>query len=206
VSDLGAIQEQLSVAWLRHRFAAGRFDLGQPPWREEGAPHEPVPAAVLVPVVQRDSELTVLFTKRTDHLHDHPGQVAFPGGRSEPQDETPVSTALREAEEEIGLPRERVDVLGTLPEYLTSTGFRVTPVVGLVAPPLDLKLDAFEVADVFEAPLAFLLDPRNHQRQSLEFGGVLRQFWSMPFQGYHIWGATAGMVISLHSFLFGVER
>lgn len=206
MSGFGTLQDQISAAWLRDRFADAPQE-GEPGvWREQDAPRKSIPAAVLVPVVQREAELTVLFIQRTAHLHDHPGQVAFPGGRSEAEDATPVVTALREAEEEIGLPRHRVDVLGTLPDYLTSTGFRVTPVVGLVSPPLELKLDAFEVADVFEAPLAFLLNPRNHQRQSLEFGGALRQFWSMPFQGYHIWGATAGMVVSLYSFLFSIKR
>jgi 8-oxo-dGTP pyrophosphatase MutT (NUDIX family) len=117
-----------------------------------------------------------------------------------------VDTALREAEEEVGLARNKVDVLGTLPEYRTSTGFSVTPVVGLVRPPLELKLDTFEVADVFETPLAFLLDPRNHRRLNMEIAGAMRQFWAMPFRGYFIWGATAGMVVSLYRFLFGLDR
>jgi 8-oxo-dGTP pyrophosphatase MutT (NUDIX family) len=206
VGDTSAFGEEFTAAWLRDRFSTGHRESERPPWHEEDVPRDTVPAAVLVPVIQHADELTVLFTQRTAHLHDHPGQVAFPGGRSEAEDATPVATALREAEEEIGLARERVDVLGILPDYFTSTGFRVTPVVGLVAPPIELKLDAFEVADVFEAPLAFLLDPRNHHRRSLEFGGVLRQFWSMPFRGYHIWGATAGMVVSLHAFLLGTAR
>lgn len=206
MGDIRTIHDQISAAWLRRQFSAGQRGLDHSPWREDNVPQHSIPAAVLVPVILHAAELTVLFTQRTAHLHDHPGQVAFPGGRSETDDPSPVATALREAEEEIGLPRERVDVLGTLPDYFTSTGFRVTPVVGLVAPPLDLKLDAFEVADVFEAPLTFLLDPRNHQRRSLEFGGVWRQFWSMPFHGYHIWGATAGMVVSLYTFLLSAER
>jgi 8-oxo-dGTP pyrophosphatase MutT (NUDIX family) len=202
VSDLAAIDSQLSADWLRNCFAS-RSPFA--PLQEEGLPQRLIPAAVLVPVVQRE-ELTVLFTQRTAHLHDHPGQVAFPGGRSESGDSSPIVTALREAEEEIGLPRCQVDVLGTLPEYNTSTGFRVTPVVGLVAPPIELKLDAFEVAAVFETPLAFLLDPANHQRMSMEFAGAMRQFWAMPFQSYFIWGATAGMVVSLYRFLFGLDR
>lgn len=202
MSDLAALHSQLSADWLRNRFASG---MSFAPVREEALPERLIPAAVLVPVVQRE-ELTVLFTQRTAHLHDHPGQVAFPGGRSEADDASPIVTALREAEEEIGLPRDKVDVLGMLPEYNTSTGFRVTPVVGLVTPPIELKLDSFEVAEVFETPLSFLLDPTNHQRMSMELAGAMRQFWAMPFQSYYIWGATAGMVVSLYRFLFGLER
>ena len=203
MSDLANIHAQVSAEWLRSRFADGV------PAAAESEAHLPltlIPAAVLVPVVQRGSELTVLFTQRTAHLQDHPGQVSFPGGRSEEEDASPIITALREAEEEIGLPRSQVDVLGTLPEYNTSTGFRVTPVVGLVSLPIELKLDAFEVAEVFETPLSFLLDPNNHQRLSMEFSGVMRHFWAMPFQSYYIWGATAGMVVSLYRFLFGLDR
>jgi 8-oxo-dGTP pyrophosphatase MutT (NUDIX family) len=203
MSEIEDAQGDLSAQWLRSRFA-----LGLPGSAVEELPPaaELIPAAVLVPVVQRVPDLTVLFTQRTSHLHDHPGQVAFPGGRRDAADATPIDTALREAEEEIGLARDQVDVLGVLPEYRTSTGFRVTPVVGLVSPPLDLRLDSFEVAEVFETPLAFLLDPANHQRMSMEFAGALRQFWAMPFQGYYIWGATAGMVVSLYRFLFGLDR
>lgn len=203
MSDLAAIHTHLSSDWLRERFASG-FPFA--PLQEDNLPRRLIPAAVLVPVVEHAEQLTVLFTRRTAHLHDHPGQVAFPGGRREERDASPVATALREAEEEIGLPSSQVDVLGTLPEYDTSTGFRVTPVVGLVTPPIELKLDTFEVAEVFETPLAFLLDPANHQRMSMEFAGVMRQFWAMPFQSYFIWGATAGMVVSLHRFLFGLDR
>ena len=204
MSELAVImQDRISADWLRGRFAAGT---PEPARREEPLPQSLIPAAVLVPVVQHEEQLTVLFTQRTAHLHDHPGQVAFPGGRSEEGDASPVITALRETEEEIGLPRSRVDVLGMLPEYATGTGFRVTPVVGLVRPPLELKLDSFEVAEVFETPLSFLLDPGNHQRLSMEIAGALRQFWAMPFQGYFIWGATAGMVVSLYRFLFCLER
>ena len=155
------------------------------------------PAAVLFPIVLRGAGHTVLLTQRTAHLRDHAGQISFPGGRVEAADASPVETALRETEEEIGLDRRHVDVLGFLPQYRTGTGFSVTPVVGLVHPPFELKLDAFEVAEAFEVPLDFLLDPGNHQRHSMHYRGALRHFHAMPYQDYFIWGATAGMIRSL---------
>ncbi|MDR0717985.1 MAG: CoA pyrophosphatase [Azoarcus sp.] len=162
------------------------------------------PAAVLVPLVLHgDGEdgLTVLLTRRTDHLHHHPGQISFPGGGMEAGDVSAEAAALRETEEEIGLPPERVEVIGRLPDYLTGTGFRVTPVVGLSRPPLALRLDDFEVAEVFEVPLAHFLDPARHQRYSLRVGGELRHFHAMPYGDYFIWGATAGMLMSLYRLL-----
>ncbi len=189
-----------SADWLRQRFTKSAE---LPPLVEESSPDRLVPAAVLIPIVLRDDGLTVLFTQRTDHLHDHAGQVSFPGGRYEVEDGSPVMTALRETEEEIGLSRSRVEVLGLLPEYRTGTGFCVTPVVGLVKPPFTLRLDEFEVAAVFETPLEFLLDPDNHQRHSSEIRGKLRHYYAMPYEGYYIWGATAGMVVSFYHHLFG---
>lgn len=159
------------------------------------------PAAVLVPLVERDSGLTVLLTQRTAHLRDHAGQISFPGGRCEEQDASPVATALREAQEEVGLDPNQVEVLGLLPEYHTGTGFSVIPVVALVHPPLNLKLDDFEVAEAFETPLAFLIDPANHQLHRVEQQGRLREYYAMPWEGYYIWGATAGMLVSLQRFL-----
>ena len=155
------------------------------------------PAAVLFPIIVRDAGHTVMLTQRTAHLRDHAGQISFPGGRVEADDLSPTHTALRETEEEVGLSRERVEVLGFLPEYRTGTGFRVTPVVGLVHPPFDLQPDPFEVAEVFEVPLAFLLDPANHQRHEMHYRGALRQYFAMPYGDYFIWGATAGMIRSL---------
>lgn len=163
---------------------------------EVGVPNELTPAAVLVPVVERPEGLTLLLTRRTDHLHDHAGQVSFPGGRAE-AGETPEQTALREAEEEIGLKADRLEILGRMPQYCTVTGFSITPVVGLVRPPFELALDAFEVAEAFEPPLSFLLDTANHQRHEIHYKGLLRHYWAMPWQGYHIWGATAGMIVVL---------
>src|SRR6266850_3073361 len=132
-----------------------------------GEPAGIIPAAVLVPIVAHPEGLTVLFTQRTVHLKAHSGQVSFPGGRAEPGDPSIEFTALREAEEEIGLPARRVEVLARLPEYFTRTGFRVTPVVGLIQPPLELVPDAREVDEVFEVPLDFILDPANHQRAKI---------------------------------------
>jgi 8-oxo-dGTP pyrophosphatase MutT (NUDIX family) len=158
-------------------------------------------AAVLVPIVQHPSGLTVIFTKRTAHLKAHSGQVSFPGGRAEPEDPTPEFTALREAEEEIGLPMDRVEVLARLPEYLTRTGFRVTPVVGLLSPPLLLKPDPREVDYVFEVPLAFLLDPKNHRHRTRVVEGQSVGYYVMQFGEREIWGATAGMLVNLYRHL-----
>ena len=188
---------EYSADWLRQCFAAAG-----PIFRTIPADRDLVAAAVLVPIVLREPELTVLLTQRTAHLHDHAGQVSFPGGRCEAGDASPVATALREAQEEVGLDHARVEVLCMLPEYITGTGFAVTPVVGLVHPPLNLKLDDFEVADVFEPPLAFLLDPANRSRQRLEYRGEWREYWAIPWRGRYIWGATAAMLVGLGQFLF----
>lgn len=155
------------------------------------------PAAVLFPIVRRREGDTVLLTRRTAHLRDHAGQVSFPGGRVETQDGSPLETALRETKEEIGLHRRHIEVLGYLPEYRTGTGFSVIPVVALVEPPFELQPDSFEVAEVFEVPLAFLLDQNNHQRHTVHLRGALRHYFAMPYENYFIWGATAGMIRSL---------
>ena len=157
-------------------------------------------ASVLVPIVTH-AELTVLFTQRTAQLRSHSGQVSFPGGRAEPGDPTPESTALRETQEEIGLAPERIEVLARMPECLTRTGYRVTPVVGLVAPPLALLPDTREVAEVFEVPLAFLLDPANHRRETRELAGKTVGYWVMQYGDRRIWGATAGMLVNLYRML-----
>lgn len=179
---------------------------GERRWTDRG----PARASVLVPLVQRD-ELTVLLTQRTEHLTDHAGQISFPGGRAEPEDADEVATALREAQEEIGLDPSVVEVLGRLPIYTTGTGFIVTPVIGLLPPDQPLSPDPNEVADVFEVPLSFLMNPAHHRRHQVEVEGNRREFLSMPWQGrlhehghdrhYFIWGATAAMLRNLYRFL-----
>jgi 8-oxo-dGTP pyrophosphatase MutT (NUDIX family) len=158
-------------------------------------------AAVLVPIVDHPSGLTVIFTQRTSHLKAHSGQVSFPGGRAEPEDPTPEFTALREAQEEIGLDAERVEVLARLPDYHTRSGFRVTPVVGLVTPPVELKPDPREVEELFEVPLSFLLDPKNHQRETRKLQGRSVGYYVMRYENRVIWGATAGMLVNLYRHL-----
>jgi 8-oxo-dGTP pyrophosphatase MutT (NUDIX family) len=157
----------------------------------------PTPAAVLVGLVDRSDGPALLLTQRTEHLRDHAGQICFPGGRIEAADAGAGAAALREAEEEIGLAPERVGLLGELPSYQTITGFRIHPVVGWVSPPLELRPDPFEVAEVFEVPLHFVLDPQNHRRQSYRRGSLTRGYYVLPYQGRFIWGATAGILVNL---------
>jgi 8-oxo-dGTP pyrophosphatase MutT (NUDIX family) len=155
------------------------------------------PAAVLVPLVMQPAGLTVMLTQRTAHLAAHGGQISFPGGRAEPDDADSIAAALRETEEEVGLPRDYVEIVGRLDTYLTSTGFEITPVVGLVRAPYPMRADPFEVAEVFEVPLPFILDPANHQRASREYKGRMRHFFVLPYENRYIWGATAGMLVNL---------
>jgi 8-oxo-dGTP pyrophosphatase MutT (NUDIX family) len=155
------------------------------------------PAAVLVPLIDRPEGMSVLLTQRTAHLSAHAGQIAFPGGRIEPEDTDAVAAALRETEEEVGLPREHVSVIGRLDTYVTGTGFEITPVVGIVRVPFSLVIDPFEVAEAFEVPLGFVLDRNNHQRFERDFVQNRRVFFVLPFEGRNIWGATAGMLVNL---------
>lgn len=204
--------DRLGEAALRDRFAQARD--WTPEFVGDGGrfrPDEPpTPAAVLIPLVLHDDGPRVLLTRRTAHLRDHAGQISFPGGRAEDSDEGPVHTALRETEEEVGLAREHVHVLGELNTYATVTGYRVTPIVALVQPRFRLALDSFEVEEAFEVPLQFLMTPAHHRRHEMEWEGLRRQFLSMPWQGvdasgqtreYFIWGATAAMLRNLYCFL-----
>ena len=160
-------------------------------------------AAVLVPLIPREGEVHVLLTQRASHLKDHPSQISFPGGRVDAGDASRIETALREAREEIGLQREHVSILGTLPDYDMPSGFRISPVIGWIEPPVAMQLDPVEVEATFEVPLSYFFDPANHQHRSHDFNGRERHYLAMPYHGRYIWGATAGMLRSLHRQLAG---
>lgn len=203
-------RDRLAPAALRERFArppAWTPELRSDPrlYRTDG---EVRSAAVLVPLVARHHGVTVLLTQRTAHLVDHAGEISFPGGRVEQGDSDAVATALRESAEEIGLDGALVEVVGRLPDYTTVTGYRVTPVIGLIERPFTLRLDDFEVSEAFEVPLEFLMDPAHHQRRLVHLGGAARTFYAMPYaigrtdqRPYFIWGATAAMLRNLYHFL-----
>lgn len=192
----------MAVGARKLRLAASLRDRGDhnlnPGYRPNG---ELTPAAVLVPLVERPEGMTILLTQRTDHLHDHAGQISFPGGRLDEGDDGPIACALRETEEEVGIPPERIEVVGLLDDYVTGTGYRVSPVVALLRPGFPVAPDPFEVADVFEVPLAFILDPANHELQSRIWRGRERHFYVMPYEDRYIWGATAGMLVNLYEVL-----
>ena len=190
---------------LRQRFAL------PPAWQPEVAQEPqffserpPVLASVLLSIVLREQPM-VLLTERTLHLSTHSGQVAFPGGRVDPEDATPTAAALREAWEEVGLEPRFVEVLGVLPQYVTGSSFIISPVVALVQPACELRPNPHEVADIFEVPLAFLLNPAHHKRHAFEWQGVRREWFSMPYRAgskdHYIWGATAGMLRTFYRFM-----
>jgi 8-oxo-dGTP pyrophosphatase MutT (NUDIX family) len=210
------------TAFLQPEALKARF--AQPPvWQPEVVRENftsdrlPAQAAVLVPIVMRGHQAaspTVLLTRRAAHMKTHSGQIAFPGGKVDPEDANMQATALREAEEEVGLAARHVQVIGELPVYITGTSFWVTPVIGLVSPDFELRLNADEVADVFEVPLSFLMNPANHRRHAFEWKGSQRQWFSMPYEErrtasngevqaveHFIWGATAGMLRNFYRFL-----
>ena len=194
------LSPQAQKDWIAHRLARpappaarGMSDGFRLPGRDGDA----TPAAVLVPVVNRPGGLTLLLTQRSVDLPDHPGQISFPGGRVEPDDLTLAHAALRETAEEVGLAADRIEVLGELATYETVTGYRVTPIVGWVEPPFTLATDPVEVAEAFEVPLAFVLDPANQQRHFRMLGELRRDFWAIPWRDRYIWGATAAMLLIL---------
>lgn len=206
IASEGAVDVQrLDPTWIRQRFASDRI-AWQPELGDEQryAPHlQFKSAAVLLPIVIRDEGLQLMLTRRAAHLHDHPGQISFPGGRYESNDGSLIDTALREAEEEVGLQRSQINVVGQLPDYRTVSGYQVTPVIGFVQPPFSLKTDLNEVAEVFEVPLAFFMDASNHQQRAFfdERSGVERSFYTMPFGEFFIWGATAGILRNFFHFM-----
>jgi len=163
---------------------------------EDGALHRP--AAVLIPIIARSEGATILLTKRAAHLKDHAGQVAFPGGKMDQNESDPVETAIREAEEEIGLGSPYIEPLGYLEPYLSSTGFRIVPVVASINPSHHLSLDHNEVETTFEVPLAFLMNPAHHETHSREWRGALRRYYAMPYNDHYIWGVTAGIIRNLY--------
>jgi len=189
---------QLDVQELRRRLSmpASGDSLPGDPIRFGDGPFRP--ASVLVPIVAREDELTLLLTRRTERLRHHSGQVAFPGGREEPGDPSPEATALRETREEIGLDARHVELIGRLDEYRTGTGFRITPVVGIVRPPFLLRADANEVDEIFEVPLSFIFDPANHEQKSRRIGERSVAFYEIGYSGHLIWGATAGMLVRFY--------
>ncbi|HEU4621181.1 MAG TPA: CoA pyrophosphatase [Burkholderiaceae bacterium] len=219
VIERGDAREAVTHAMLTATWLRTVFDRPQP-WATELtdesrmlASRDPVPAAVLIPIVDRPEGATVLLTRRTAHLNDHAGQISFPGGKVDAGDEDRIATALRETQEEVGLSHRCIHVIGQLPDYLTGTGFMVTPVVALIAPPFSLTPDSFEVAEVFEVPLAFLMNPANHETRMVRWFDdqteFTRHFFAMPWESssrsYFIWGATAAMLRNLYRFLYAQQ-
>lgn len=197
--------ERLNVMWLRQRFA--EYRAWEPETLEDKLAgrvrRKWIPAAVLVPLVARqDDDLWLMLTRRAKHLHDHAGQISFPGGRVDLADSSRIETALREMEEEVGVERESIEVLGTLPEYYTTSGYRVTPVVSVVHPPFSVNPNPMEVAEVFEVPLAYLMTGAHYQRRLADIPGVgVLTVYTVPYEGYMIWGATAGMLRNFFHFM-----
>lgn len=200
------LRERLRQRLYGNRLASGEMRIGPfPPGVtariRHAFPLRPRPAAVLVPLVERGDELNVLLTYRSADLEHHAGQISFPGGRLEPDDPDPESAALRETEEEIGLGREFVEILGRLPDHIIISGFQVTPVVALVRPGFSLRLDPTEVAGTFEAPLRHLFDPGTHEPRRIRVAQEELMAYDLPWQEHRIWGATAGMLLTLRQLL-----
>lgn len=195
--------DRLTAEALRRRFAF------PPEWQPEVKEEKRfvdrdwLSAAVLVPLVDRPGGMSVLLTQRSMRLKDHPGQISFPGGRVDEEDDTHIETALREAKEEIGIDRDRVEILGLMPEYRTGSGFKVIPVVSIVHPPFEISLNKREVEDAFELPFSFFMNGTNYQIRSADFPNALgrRRFYTIPCNGRFVWGATAAMLRNLYHFI-----
>ncbi|MGB0920797.1 MAG: CoA pyrophosphatase [Alphaproteobacteria bacterium] len=200
--DLPPDYENLAIEQVKPRSDA---DLS-PEWNDlVPAVDKLKPAAVLIPLVERAAGLSVLLTERATHLNKHAGEVSFPGGRIEDDDAHPIAAALREAEEEVGLDPNWVEVAGILQPFHTGTGFRILPIVGFVEPRFEvheLPVDKSEVAEAFEVPLSFLMNADNHERHKIDYKGRTRHYYAMPYDGHYIWGATAGMLVNLFDVLF----
>lgn len=204
--ELFAQPREGRAAWLRSRLAAAPPELVQQSGdglRLPGREGQAVPAAVLIALLAQGDEPRVVLTQRSEVVGDHAGQISFPGGRCEGPSESPEDAALREAEEEIGLPAARVQTLGRLAPYETITGYRVTPVIGWIEEPVTFLADPGEVASVFEVPLRFLLDPTHYRRHRYDLGDKPRHYFSVPYEGRYIWGATAAMLLMLYHTLLG---
>ena len=201
------MNEELTREWITERFRADTPNPVKKDWGDHllnprmGQADNLIPAAVLIPVVNREDELKVLFTRRAANLAQHAGQITFPGGHIEESDNEPIDAALRETEEEVGLPRHHIDVIGQLENYISRTGFEITPIVGVIEPPFTVVPQPSEVAEVFEVPLSFLLNPENHHRHTREISGENREFYAMPYGEYYIWGVTAGILVNLYKYL-----
>ena len=197
--------QALQPAALVQRFARGHAWVPEMHAEPRFSEREPVHASVLVPLVLRGDQLQVLLTLRTSNLSSHSGQIAFPGGKADAEDANAAATALREAQEEIGLDAHFVDVLGQFPIYTTGSAFMITPVVALVRPGFTVQANPHEVADIFEVPLAFLMDPAHHRRHAVQWAGQRREWLSMPYTDatteHFIWGATAGILRNFYRFL-----
>ncbi len=185
---------------------AGRSDFELNPEMKilEGAERKQT-AAVLIPVIERENQASILFTQRTDEMPTHAGQISFPGGKMDARDANVVETALREAHEEIGLEAEFIDTIGFLDDYVTSTGYRISPLVAIVRQGFSITPDQSEVADVFEVPLSFLMNAQNHEMHTREWRGAHRKFYAMPYESRFIWGATAGMLRNLYDWLYKMD-
>jgi 8-oxo-dGTP pyrophosphatase MutT (NUDIX family) len=195
------VRQKLAAAAIAARHAGDDHVTGMADRELAAALEEARPAAVLIGLIDRPEGTTVLLTERATHLRSHSGQVAFPGGKIDPGEDA-LEAALREAEEEVGLSRKHVEPFAQLDPYLSGSGYRITPVVAQIHPPFELTINHHEVADTFEAPFAFVMDPANHQRQSREWKGATRHFYAMPWENRYIWGVTAGILRNLYERLY----